>query len=218
MGNRRYPIREKLEMLEAFSRFNPDRSRKLLLCWLNSNEGGGVMGLMITMMQVNKMIQETPQTDDLHLAEQLSTIFQFLYKLLGEYNYGIYCVPTFGKPPWWIGLEFHSKNEVRVSFESGEINQGDALISMLWMAHAGLLEKFKICEQCDTWFFARRKVDETCGKTCSKRRIHASEEYRRRKREYMRAWRAVTEKIKENELKRARRALNTSKRSFKAPR
>jgi hypothetical protein len=211
VGNKRISLRENLETLEFFVGHDVDRDKELLLHWLNTKGGGRIFTVVCGMNLATDLIQECKEakseTIATQLAEALSTWMQLFYPVLDKYNYRIGLVPHGGRRPWLIILTASGKYAKScIQLGSSKVYEGDAVMSALWLAQAGTLHRVRVCKECGKWFFARRVVDLTCGKQCHDTHIRCSDDYRQRRKLYMRIHRLKLKQREALELALARTA------------
>jgi hypothetical protein len=85
-------------------------------------------------------------------------------------------------------------------------SQGLALIRLLHAASRGLVDRIRQCAwvQCRKWFFARFSHQECCSVRCQQQRVRSTEEWKKKKREYMRSLRAENRQREKRQLELSR--------------
>jgi len=81
----------------------------------------------------------------------------------------------------------------------------NAVITVLRLAETNRLHRLLQCEHCLEWFFARFKHQVFCNEACQTADYHSSEEWKAKRREYMRGYR--TEQKRRDECARNRARL-----------
>lgn len=93
--------------------------------------------------------------------------------------------------------------------------QGLAFIKLLQLAQKGLADRVRKCawQECSQWFFARFSHQECCSARCQQKRVRASDEWKKNRREYMQRLRA-----EQKQRERRQDAIFKSKRKSKGAR
>ena len=80
--------------------------------------------------------------------------------------------------------------------------EADALMRLIELSQSGYLDRVRTCRQCENWFYAKVAHGRFCQVSCQQDNFRTSEEFRGKRREYMRRQR-----------KRDREAVKRTQRS-----
>jgi len=72
------------------------------------------------------------------------------------------------------------------------LSEGVALHLILDFARAGYLNRFRRCSRCGKWLYAKFRHQAFCSTECQQKHYSKSEDWRRKRREYMRQYRQRT--------------------------
>jgi hypothetical protein len=75
-------------------------------------------------------------------------------------------------------------------------------------AETGLIDRFRTCRHCQRWFHAAVAHQHHCSERCRQQFASKSDNYRKKRRDYMRQYR-------KDEAERDRKALKAAKRKGK---
>jgi hypothetical protein len=116
---------------------------------------------------------------------------------LGGYRFLPFVIPPVKIAPWtskhWtVGWQIQSRTPERRKTQSpGEflLGEGEALQMILDLAKAGLLNRLRRCSRCHKWLYAKFRHQSFCSTICQQKHYAKSEEWRAKRREYMRRYR-----------------------------
>jgi len=112
--------------------------------------------------------------------------FASVNRLLERYPIHRCFVSDRGRPTGWKGEQvFNSAGSIRKkTFDALAVAKIEAIAihGVVWMADAGLLDRFRICE-CSQWYFARFSHQNFCSSTCRVRFWENSEQRKEHKRQ-----------------------------------
>ena len=104
--------------------------------------------------------------------------------------------------------EFHEHPQWNARTEA-EYQEKIAVHSILSELCQGRIDRFRICRQCTRWFYAVAQHQVSCSETCRKKHASTSEDFKEKRRDYMR-------KYRKQELAKNRNAKNQIKAGKRA--
>jgi len=95
------------------------------------------------------------------------------------------------RPRWNVmwRVRAEAAGRLRGNRRSSELNDGAALQMILDLARAGYLNRLRRCVYCEKWLYAKFRHQMFCSRKCQQKHYAHSEEWRAKRREYMRGYR-----------------------------
>jgi len=91
---------------------------------------------------------------------------------------------------WLVSPQNHEPRELRRG--GTQMSAGTAVQLILDFARAGQLSRLRRCSRCQKWFFAGFRHQTFCSTPCQQKHYTHSDEWRAKRREYMRGYRQQT--------------------------
>lgn len=171
-----------------------------LLDWLNREDSAGARRVLqvITLAQEGHRFAERTRfavSNDEYLSctDRLSAVLSKLNATLFRYNSKTEIMYS------------HASLCSRTLFSSSRANKSEVVAVAFLIEYLALVHRIRRCGECQKWFFAITDHQKFCRDGCRKRRASYGEEFREKRRAYMRHYRREQQIANDRAVTLARR-------------
>jgi hypothetical protein len=134
-------------------------------------------------MLMRRARDENPSNLNAELHEKINRSLS-KYEMLPEVRFGT----RVDAPNAWL-VRWCTRETQHGSNTPVPQSEGGAVGLILQLAERGVVHRVSECSECGNWYFARFSHQKFCGGACQKKHFRDSEEWRAKRREYMREYR-----------------------------
>lgn len=99
---------------------------------------------------------------------------------------------------WFIGWDVQRNGTFETTIPARGVpglnfrfGEADAVMRLIELSQNGYLDRVRTCRQCGNWFYAKFAHGRFCKVSCQQESFRTSEDFRRKRREYMREQRRI---------------------------
>lgn len=206
-------------MLRNKQRVYPGENHSyFLIRWLNQVPDGGVTARIASLIKLCKQLGDPDLPRHLPSASidphrpgligskeqfsnfrRVSVLVNKVNRLLATFSLRPRYEQT-GRPGWrilWINATNRGRLKIGTraggNYDEISFGEGDALSSVLRLIERGRIHRLRQC-RCGSWFYARFEHQRFCRMPCQQKDFRRTDEYRSKRRQYMRDYRTLMAK------------------------